>query len=80
MIPLQVPREAPGVGAGGRGYTRPVPAHLPRPRPPQVLANVAYIVIESRLVRGASDYGIWKEILFLVDLICCGTILFPAVW
>ncbi|KAJ8792980.1 hypothetical protein J1605_003948 [Eschrichtius robustus] len=45
----------------------------------QVLANVAYIVIESR-EEGASDYGIWKEILFLVDLICCGAILFPVVW
>lgn len=46
---------------------------------PQVLANVAYIVIESR-EEGASDYGLWKEILFLVDLICCGAILFPVVW
>ncbi|XP_059950273.1 protein GPR108 isoform X1 [Mesoplodon densirostris] len=45
----------------------------------QVLANVAYIVIESR-EEGTSDYGIWKEILFLVDLICCGAILFPVVW
>ncbi|XP_048197820.1 protein GPR108 isoform X1 [Perognathus longimembris pacificus] len=47
--------------------------------PLQVLANVAYIVIESR-EEGASDYGFWKEILFLVDLICCGAILFPVVW
>ncbi|XP_004633041.1 protein GPR108 isoform X2 [Octodon degus] len=47
--------------------------------PLQVLANVAYIVMESR-EKGASDYGLWKEILFLVDLICCGAILFPVVW
>ncbi|XP_075401763.1 protein GPR108 [Tenrec ecaudatus] len=47
--------------------------------PLQVLANVAYIVIESR-EKGASDYGLWKETLFLVDLICCGVILFPVVW
>ncbi|MBZ3885957.1 Protein GPR108 [Sciurus carolinensis] len=47
--------------------------------PLQVLANVAYIVIESR-EEGASDYRLWKEILFLVDLICCGAILFPVVW
>ncbi|XP_069864582.1 protein GPR108 isoform X2 [Dipodomys merriami] len=47
--------------------------------PLQVLANVAYIVIESR-EEGASDYGFWKKILFLVDLICCGAILFPVVW
>ncbi|ELV09995.1 Protein GPR108 [Tupaia chinensis] len=53
-----------------------VPAH---PASPPVLANVAYIVIESR-EEGSSDYGLWKEILFLVDLICCGAILFPVVW
>ncbi|XP_037361111.1 protein GPR108 isoform X2 [Talpa occidentalis] len=47
--------------------------------PLQVLANVAYIVIESG-EEGASDYGLWKEILFLVDLVCCGAILFPVVW
>ncbi|XP_003460777.1 protein GPR108 isoform X2 [Cavia porcellus] len=47
--------------------------------PLQVLANVAYIVLESR-EEGASDYGLWKEILFLVDLTCCGAILFPVVW
>ncbi|XP_029774355.1 protein GPR108 isoform X2 [Suricata suricatta] len=47
--------------------------------PLQVLANVAYIVIESR-EEGASDYRLWKETLFLVDLICCGAILFPVVW
>ncbi|XP_023042541.1 protein GPR108 isoform X1 [Piliocolobus tephrosceles] len=45
----------------------------------QVLANVAYIVLQSR-EEGASDYVLWKEILFLVDLICCGAILFPVVW
>ncbi|XP_006896414.1 PREDICTED: protein GPR108 isoform X2 [Elephantulus edwardii] len=47
--------------------------------PLQVLANVAYIVIESS-EEGSSDYGVWKEVLFLVDLICCGAILFPVVW
>ncbi|XP_062034415.1 protein GPR108 [Lepus europaeus] len=47
--------------------------------PLQVLANVAYIVVESR-EEGAGDYGLWKEILFLVDLVCCGAILFPVVW
>ncbi|KAM6218556.1 LOW QUALITY PROTEIN: protein GPR108 [Rhynchocyon petersi] len=47
--------------------------------PLQVLANVAYIVIQSR-EEGATDYGLWKEVLFLVDLICCGAILFPVVW
>ncbi|MGH0159588.1 UNVERIFIED_CONTAM: hypothetical protein FKN15_067874 [Acipenser sinensis] len=47
--------------------------------PLQVLANVAYIILEST-EEGTSEYDLWKEILFLVDLICCGAILFPVVW
>ncbi|XP_034043282.1 protein GPR108-like [Thalassophryne amazonica] len=47
--------------------------------PLQVLANVAYIIIEST-EESSSEYALWKEILFLVDLICCGAILFPVVW
>ncbi|GCB80308.1 hypothetical protein scyTo_0018069, partial [Scyliorhinus torazame] len=45
----------------------------------KVLANTAYIIIEST-EEGTSEYALWKEILFLVDLICCGAILFPVVW
>lgn len=44
-----------------------------------MLANVAYIIIEST-EEGTTEYGLWKEILFLVDLLCCGAILFPVVW
>ncbi|XP_063172138.1 protein GPR107 [Candoia aspera] len=47
--------------------------------PLQVLANVAFIIIEST-EEGTTEYGLWKEILFLVDLLCCGAILFPVVW
>ncbi|XP_017313111.1 protein GPR108 [Ictalurus punctatus] len=47
--------------------------------PLQVLANVAYIIIEET-EEGSIEYGLWREILFLVDLICCGAILFPVVW
>ncbi|XP_077334390.1 protein GPR107 isoform X2 [Lithobates pipiens] len=47
--------------------------------PLQVLANVAYIIIEST-EQGTTEYGLWKEILFLVDLLCCGAILFPVIW
>jgi len=46
---------------------------------PQVLANVAYIIIEST-EEGTTEYGLWKDSLFLVDLLCCGAILFPVVW
>ncbi len=52
---------------------------IPSPVILQVLANVAYIIIEST-EEGSSEYYLWKEILFLVDLICCGAILFPVVW
>ncbi|CAM5109345.1 unnamed protein product [Natator depressus] len=41
----------------------------------QVLANVAYIIEEA-----TTDHGLWKQILFLVDLLCYGVILFPVVW
>ncbi|XP_058528124.1 protein GPR107 [Ochotona princeps] len=47
--------------------------------PLQVLANVAYIIIESTEA-GTTEYGLWKDSLFLVDLLCCGAILFPVVW
>ncbi|XP_033282849.1 protein GPR107 isoform X2 [Orcinus orca] len=47
--------------------------------PLQVLANVAYIIIEST-EEGTTEYGLWKDSLFLVDLLCCGAILFPVVW
>ncbi|XP_073764859.1 protein GPR108 [Danio rerio] len=47
--------------------------------PLQVLANVAYIIIEET-EEGSSEYALWREILFLVDLICCGAVLFPVVW
>ncbi|XP_077096734.1 protein GPR107 [Siphateles boraxobius] len=47
--------------------------------PLQVLANAAYIIIEST-EEGSSEYGLWMEVLFLVDLLCCGAILFPVVW
>ncbi|XP_026120455.1 protein GPR108-like isoform X1 [Carassius auratus] len=47
--------------------------------PLQVLANVSYIIIEET-EEGTSEYTFWREILFLVDLICCGAILFPVIW
>ncbi|KAK7929395.1 hypothetical protein WMY93_005790 [Mugilogobius chulae] len=39
--------------------------------PLQVLANVAYIIIEST-EEGTSEYSLWKQVLFLVDLIAAG--------
>lgn len=47
--------------------------------PLQVLANVAYIIIEES-EEGELRHNMWKEIFILVDLLCCGGILFPVVW
>jgi len=47
--------------------------------PLQILANVAQIIIEET-EEGQSQYTTWKEIFILVDLLCCGAILFPVVW
>nr|XP_046196940.1 protein GPR108-like [Oncorhynchus gorbuscha] len=47
--------------------------------PLQVHLGWAYIIIEST-EEGSSEYALWKEVLFLVDLICCGAILFPVIW
>ncbi|XP_053329294.1 protein GPR107-like [Spea bombifrons] len=47
--------------------------------PLQVLANVLDIVIEFT-EEGTTEYGLWKEILFLVDFLFCGAILFPVIW
>eukprot|EP00095_Tigriopus_kingsejongensis_P002082 snap_masked-scaffold866_size86999-processed-gene-0.11 protein:Tk02082 transcript:snap_masked-scaffold866_size86999-processed-gene-0.11-mRNA-1 annotation:"protein gpr107-like" len=47
--------------------------------PLQVLANVAYIIVEES-EQGDTRHNAWREILTLVDLLCCGAILFPVVW
>ncbi|CAF1504870.1 unnamed protein product, partial [Didymodactylos carnosus] len=47
--------------------------------PLQILAVVAQVFLEEK---EESDivYVTWKQIFFLVDLLCCGAILFPVVW
>lgn len=47
--------------------------------PLQVLANVADIILEES-EEGAREYVAWKNFVILVDLLCCGCILFPVVW
>lgn len=47
--------------------------------PLQVLANVAEIII-AESDEGDKEYGTWRNIFMLVDLLCCGAILFPVVW
>jgi len=47
--------------------------------PLQVIANVAYIIVEES-EEGMATRNMWKEMFILIDLICCGTILLPVVW
>uniref|UniRef100_A0A182SWT0 GOST seven transmembrane domain-containing protein n=1 Tax=Anopheles maculatus TaxID=74869 RepID=A0A182SWT0_9DIPT len=47
--------------------------------PLQVLANVAEIII-AESDEGDKEYSTWWDIFMLVDLLCCGAILFPVVW
>ncbi|XP_066991840.1 protein GPR107 [Anabrus simplex] len=47
--------------------------------PLQVLANVAEIIIEES-EEGAVEHRTWRDVFILVDLLCCGAILFPVVW
>ncbi|XP_018572294.1 protein GPR107 [Anoplophora glabripennis] len=47
--------------------------------PLQVLANIAEIILEES-EEGAREYVAWKNFVILVDLLCCGCILFPVVW
>ncbi|XP_012254100.2 protein GPR107 isoform X2 [Athalia rosae] len=47
--------------------------------PLQVLANVAKIIIEES-EEGDIEHKTWRDVFTLVDLLCCGAILFPVVW
>lgn len=47
--------------------------------PLQVLANVAEIII-AESEEGDKEHSTWRDIFILVDLFCCGCILFPVVW
>lgn len=44
-----------------------------------MLANVAKIIIEES-EEGDVEHRTWLDVFMLVDLLCCGAILFPVVW
>ena len=46
---------------------------------PKTLAITAYIFLEEK-EEGNADYVTWRQLFFLLDLLCCGAILFPVVW
>lgn len=43
------------------------------------MANVAKIIIEES-EEGDIEHKRWKDVFILVDLMCCGAIMFPVVW
>mmetsp|Transcript_5162 Transcript_5162/g.11418 ORF Transcript_5162/g.11418 Transcript_5162/m.11418 type:complete len:394 (-) Transcript_5162:208-1389(-) len=45
----------------------------------QVIDNVALIVLEE-MAPGSQEWYTWRDVLHLVDIICCCAILFPIVW
>ncbi|ESP00238.1 hypothetical protein LOTGIDRAFT_200945 [Lottia gigantea] len=47
--------------------------------PLQILDQVAWVIVEES-DEGLSRHTTWKQIFFVVDLLCCGAILFPVVW
>lgn len=47
--------------------------------PLQILAITAYIFLEEK-EEGDAVYVTWRQLFFLLDLLCCGAILFPVVW
>lgn len=47
--------------------------------PLQVLANVAEIIL-AESEEGAAEHNAWRDIFVLVELLCCGAIMFPVVW
>lgn len=47
--------------------------------PLQVLDNIALVVIEE-MSPGSIAWLSWRDVLHLVDIICCCMILFPLVW
>ncbi len=44
-----------------------------------MLANVAYIITDTS-EEGESQYITWKAVFVLVDILCCGAILYPVIW
>ncbi|EEB19259.1 protein GPR107 precursor, putative [Pediculus humanus corporis] len=47
--------------------------------PLQVLANIAKIIIDES-EEGDAEQQTWWDIFILVDILCCGAIMFPVVW
>lgn len=47
--------------------------------PMQILAVTSYIFLEEK-EEGDAVYVTWRQLFFMLDLLCCGAILFPVVW
>ena len=47
--------------------------------PLQVIDNIALVVIDES-IPGMEQWGAWKNLFRILDLICCGAIILPIVW
>ena len=47
--------------------------------PLQLISNIALIMVDE-MQPGSQSYLTWYDILRIVDIVCCGVILFPIVW
>ena len=45
----------------------------------KILAITSYIFLEEK-EEGDISFVTWRQLFFLLDLLCCGAILFPIVW
>jgi prepilin signal peptidase PulO-like enzyme (type II secretory pathway) len=45
----------------------------------QIVANVARIFV-GESSPGSEDFLTWKDILAVVDIVCCALVLFPIIW
>jgi len=45
----------------------------------QVIDNIA-LIVEEEITTGSSSWLQWRDVLHLVDIICCAAVLFPIVW
>ena len=52
---------------------------LPNALPPQIIANCAIIYLDE-FTPAAESWFTWRDILHLVDIVCCCLVLFPIVW
>ena len=44
-----------------------------------MLANIALVIVDEESP-AVADWMTWRDVLHVVDLVCCAAVLFPIVW